>query len=219
MRRLSEIIAFSITGLALFCVYEARIGDAVAVEARAEEMAPLAAIKELVKHKGLEVAPERACDGFAVKDSFDGKKFAEEFTVVGVTVDRDALAKVNPKYPKDYDASFITLVDRRPPSTDPVSDLVLRTTNVILCRTSRLNIPGYAFSVAVDGQVLQAAVGNRAGNVYRWSVVARDVGQIDIGHERANEMSAEMQDIFSTDFQLWSGAAMRHFVENLPNKR
>ena len=219
--RLSGIIPFSIAGLVIFCVHDARIGDATAVEARAEEMAPLAAINELVKHKGLEVAPERACDGFAVKGSFDSKKFAKEFAVVGVTVDRGDLAKVDPKYPKDYDASFVTLVDRRTQSTKvgQTSDLVLRTTNVILCRTSRQNMPGYAFSVVVDGQILEAAVGDRVGNAYRWSVVARDVGVIDLGNERPNEMTAEMQDIFSTELRLWSGAATRHFVEELPNER
>ena len=62
-------------------------------------MAPLGAIKELVKHKGLEVAPERACGGFAVK-VFDSKKFAEEFTMVGVTVDQDDLAKIDPNIRK-----------------------------------------------------------------------------------------------------------------------
>lgn len=223
--RLSGIIAFSIAGLVMFCVHEARSGDAIAVEAHAEEMAPLAAINELVKHRGLEFAPEsRLCDEFALGGSFDRKElpkeFTKDFTVVGVTVDRDDLAKVDPKYPKDYDASFVTLVDRRPPSTDPVSDLVMRTTTVILCRTSRQNIPGYAFSLIVlDGRILQAAVGDRVANAYRWSVVARHVGVIELGAERPHEMTAAMQDIFSTELQLWSGAAMRHFVEDLPNKR
>lgn len=141
--------------------------------------------------------------------------------MVGVTVDRSDLAKINSKYPKDYDASFVTLVDRHSQSTkmgEP-DDLVLRVTNVILCRTSRQNIPGYAFSVVVDGQILQAAVGDRVGNAYRWSVVARDVGVIELGKERPNEMTAEMQGIFSTELQLWSGAATRHFVEALPDKR
>jgi hypothetical protein len=222
--RLSGIIAFSIAGLVMFCVHDARTGDSIAVEAHAEEMAPLAAINELVKHRGQEFAPEsRLCDEFALGGPIDRKELPEEFTkdftVVGATVDRDDLAKVDPKYPKDYDASFVTLVDRRPPSTDPVSDLVMRTTSVILCRTSRQNIPGYAFSVRVDGQILEAAVGDQVGNAYRWSVVARDVGVIELGAERPNEMTAAMQDIFSTELQLWSGTAMRHFVEDLPNKR
>jgi hypothetical protein len=221
MRRLSELIAFSIAGLAMLCVHDARIGDPVAVEAHAGELLPLAAMNELVKHKGPEVAPERACDGFAVAGSFDSKESAEEFTMVGVTVDRDGLAKVNPKYPKDYDASFIALVDRHEQSTElgQMDDLVLRTTNLILCRTSRQNVPDYAFSVIVNGQILEAAVGNRVGNSHRWSVVARDVGSIDLGNERPNEMSAEMRNIFSTELQLWSSAAMRHLVEQLPDKR
>jgi hypothetical protein len=218
---LGGILAFSIAGLVMVCVHDARIGDVTAVAAHAEEMAPLAAINELVKHKGPEVAPEKACDGFAVRGSFDSKKLAEEFIMVGVTVDRGDLAKINSKYPKDYDASFVTLVDRHPQSTkkgEP-DDLLLRMTNEILCRTSRQNIPGYAFSVVVDGQILQAAVGDKVGNAYRWSVVARDVGVIELGHDRPNEMTAEMQAIFSTELQLWSGAAMRHFVERLPDKR
>lgn len=221
MRRPSELIAFLIAGLAMLCVHDARMGDPVAVEAHAEEMTPLAAISELVKHKGLEVAPESACDGYAVERSFDSKEFAEEFTMVGVTVDRGDLAKVNPKYPKDYDASFVTLVGRHEQSTTlgQMDNLVMITTNVILCRTTRQNLSEYAFTVMADGQILKAAVGKRVGNSHKWSVVARHVGRIDLGNETPNEMTAEMRDIFSTELQLWSSAAMRHLVEKLPSKR
>ena len=45
---LGGIIAFSIAGLVMFRVHGARIGDAIAVETHAEEMAPLVAITELV---------------------------------------------------------------------------------------------------------------------------------------------------------------------------
>jgi hypothetical protein len=192
------IVAFSLAGLVMFCLHEARTGDAIAVAADAAEMAPLAAIDVLVRHKGLEFAPEPLCDEFAMTGALDRK----DFTVVGVTVDRDDLAKVSPKYPNDYDASFVTVVDRR-----QQPNLVMTITSVILCRTSRHNIPGYAFSVYPDyprGRIVAAAVGNKVGNAYRWSVV---------------DMTTEMQGIFSTELQLWSSAAMRHFVEELRTKR
>lgn len=203
--RLSGIIAFWIAGVVMFCVHDARIGDAIAIEAHAEEMAPLAAMSELVKHKGFEVTPGMLCDGFDLGNS-DAKEVSKAITVFGVTADWDNLAKVNPKYPKDYDASFETFVDRRtrPAKLGETSNLVMITTNVIFCRTSRQNIPGYAFSVAMDGRILAAARGNEVGNVYRWSDV---------------DMSAEMQDIFSTELELWSSAAMRRHVEDLLNKR
>ena len=47
-----------------------------------------------------------------MKGSFDSKKLPEGFIMVGVTIDQSNLAKVNPKYPKTYDASFVTLVDQ-----------------------------------------------------------------------------------------------------------
>ena len=66
---------------------------------------------------------------------------------------------------------------------------------------------------------VEAAIGGRVGSAYRWWVVAHDVEVIELGAERPNEMTAEMQDILSTELQLWSGAAMRHFVEKLLDKR
>jgi hypothetical protein len=42
------------------------------------------------------------------------------------------------------------------------------------------------------------------GNACRWSIV---------------DVTAELQDIFSTEPQTWSSAAMRRFVEDLPNER
>ena len=78
-----------------------------------------------------------------------------------------------------------------------LDDLVLRVSNVILCRISRQNMLSYAFFVDIlNGHVLEAAVGERAENAYRWWVVARDVGVIELGADRPNEMTAEMQDIF-----------------------
>jgi hypothetical protein len=92
----------------------------------------------------------------------------------------------------------------QPTKVGETSDLVMRTTSVIFCRTSRQNLPGYAFSVSAFGLVLNAAHGDKVGNVYKWSDV---------------DMTSELQDIFSTELELWSSAAMLHFAEDLHNKR